>query len=182
MPLLESLNIPIGTPMPCFELKDTSGRAYRGADLYGSKGLLIIFTCNHCPYALAVWPRTLQLASYAKLLGIETIAINPNIHPDYPEDSPAKMSEKIKDWGIDFPYLVDEDQSVARAFKAQCTPDLYVFDGERKLYYHGRLDDQWKDEAGVTREELKEAIEQLSRGEEALAEQMPSMGCSIKWT
>ncbi len=182
MALLESLNIPLGTEMPEFELKDPYGSLYKSDDLYGEKGLLVIFTCNHCPYAIAVWPRIIKLSKYAKELGINTVAINPNApNLAYPEDSAEKMKEKIKELGIDFPYLVDETQEVARKFKAQCTPDIYLFDKNHKLVYHGRVDDNWQDETKVKKEELKEAIKKLSKGEKIPEKQYPSIGCSIKW-
>jgi len=178
---VESVEIPVGTTMPAFELSDPFGKTFSSEDLLGPKGLLVIFTCNHCPYAKAVWPRTINLASLAKNLGINTVGINPNIHPDYPDDAPEVMREKIKEWGISFPYLVDESQEVARAYKAQCTPDIYLFDSNKKLVYHGRVDDNWQEESRVTREELKEAITKLAEGRPLNGEQYPSMGCSIKW-
>jgi thiol-disulfide isomerase/thioredoxin len=181
MALLQSILIPLGTKMPGFKLTDPFGKAYVGAELYGNKGLLLGFFCNHCPYALAVWPRFIQLASHAKSIGIETVAINPNINPDYPEDAPDKMAEKIKEWGIPFPYLVDESQDVARAFKAQCTPDIFLFNNEKKLIYHGRIDNNWQEEDKVTREELKEALDSYAAGKPIADDQKPSMGCSIKW-
>ena len=149
MALVESIKIELGTTMPDFELKDPNWKSYKGDQVYGKKGLLIAFTCNHCPYAQAIWPRLIKLAKEASKLGVNTAGINPNIHPGYPDDAPERMKEKIKEWGISFPYLVDETQEVAREFQAQCTPDLYLFDSERKLVYHGRLDDNWKDEAQV---------------------------------
>ena len=167
--------------MPNFILKDPKGDIYVGDDLYGIKGLLLVFSCNHCPYAKAVWPRLIKLARYSKELGINTVTINPNINPDYPEDTPEKMIEKIREWGIEFPYLVDETQETARAFKAQCTPDIYLFDKQQNLVYHGRIDDNWRDETRVTKEELKEAIENLSKNKPISDNQYPSLGCSIKW-
>ena len=181
MALLESIKIPLGTKMPEVKVKDPQGKPYDGSTMYGDKGLLIAFTCNHCPYAIAVWPRLIRLAKYAKKLGINTLAINPNINPKYPDDAPPKMIEKIKEWGIDFPYLVDESQTVADAFKAQCTPDIYLFNKKQELIYHGRIDDNWQDESKVTRQELKEAIDCLAGGKPLPADQKPSMGCSIKW-
>lgn len=181
MALVESIDIPLGTQMPHFELKDPQGKNHKLDGLYGEKGLLIAVTCNHCPYAIAVWPRLIKLAEASKALGVNTVGINPNIHPGYPEDAPKKMLEKIKEWEIGFPYLVDESQEVARTFKAQCTPDLYLFDASQKLVYHGRIDDNWQDESKVTRQELKEAIENLAGGKPISADQHPSLGCSIKW-
>ena len=181
MALLESVLIPLGTTMSDFELKYPDGKIYKGKDLYGERGLLIAFTCNHCPYAQAVWPRFIRLAKYAQGMRVNTIAINPNIHPDYPQDSAEEMKKKIKEWGIDFPYLVDENQKAAKAFKAQCTPDIYLFGKDHKLVYHGRIDDNWQDEKKVTREELKEALNDYASGKGVSANQRPSMGCSIKW-
>lgn len=181
MALVESIKVAFGTKMPEFELNDPNGKTYSGDRVYGPKGLLVAFTCNHCPYAQAVWPRLIQLANYAAQSGVNTVGINPNIHPGYPDDAPEQMKEKIKEWGISFPYLVDETQEVARAFQAQCTPDLYLFDSSHKLVYHGRLDDNWKEEAKVKGQELKEAIDNLVAGKPIAPKQFPSMGCSIKW-
>ena len=181
MALLESIVLPLGTKMLAFELKDPNGKLYKSKDLYGLKGLLVVFTCNHCPYALAVWPRLIRLAKHARTLGVHTVAINPNIHPNYPDDAPDKMIVKIKEWGIDFPYLVDAAQDIAKAFKAQCTPDLYLFNPDQELVYHGRIDDNWQEESKVTRHELKEAIDNLVSEKPISAKQYPSMGCSIKW-
>ncbi len=181
MALVESLSIALGTTMPAFEVKDPHGKTFQGDKLYGKKGLLVVFTCNHCPYAIAIWPRLIKLTRDIKLLGINTVAINPNINPDYPDDSPEKMLKKIKELGIDFPYLVDETQTVAKNFKAQCTPDIYLFDQNKRLIYHGRFDDNWQDESKVKREELKEAVKNLADGKPISSEQKPSMGCSIKW-
>ena len=181
MALVESIDIPLGTEMPSFTLPDTEKKIYKRSSLYGPKGLLVAFTCNHCPYALAIWPRLIRLADEVQKIGVNTVAINPNIHPDYPEDAPDQMKLKIKEWKIGFPYLVDETQKVAHLFKAQCTPDLYLFDANQKLVYHGRLDDNWQDEKKVKRQELKEAIENLANNKPITPKQFPSMGCSIKW-
>lgn len=181
MSLLKSIVIPLGTKMPPFKLADPLGKTFRGEDLYGEKGLLLGFFCNHCPYAIAVWPRFIRLAAYARTVGINTAAVNPNINPDYPEDAPDQMIEKIKEWNIKFPYLVDEGQNVARAFKAQCTPDIYLFNQTKELVYHGRIDDNWQDENKVKHEELKEAITNLATGNPQSKGQKPSLGCSVKW-
>ncbi len=181
MALLQSIIIPLGTAMPDFTLEDPLGTEFEGGKLYGERGLLLGFFCNHCPYALAVWPRFIQLAQYAKDISINTVAVNPNINPDYPEDAPDKMIEKIEEWSIPFPYLVDKRQEVARAFKAQCTPDIFLFNNEKKLIYHGRIDDNWQDESKVTKEELKDTLNNYAAGEPITKDQKPCMGCSIKW-
>ena len=178
---IESIDIPMGTPLPMFELPDTNGTLFQSDRLKGPKGILVLFTCNHCPYAKAVWPRTIALAQEAKERGITTVAINPNIHPDYPEDAPEVMKKKIKEWGIPFPYLIDESQDVARTYKAQCTPDIYLFDGAGRLAYHGRIDDNWQDPSKVTREELRDAIAAVADGKPVSGTQHPTIGCSIKW-
>lgn len=181
MALVESIDIPLGTKIPDFSLPDPGGGLCKSESLFGTKGLLLVVTCNHCPYALAVWPRLIRLAKEAVGLGVNTVAINPNIHPNYPEDAPARMQEKIREWNLFFPYLVDEAQTVAKSLKARCTPDIYLYDAAHRLIYHGRIDDNWKDENKVTRQELKEAIAHLVKNEPIAARQLPSMGCSIKW-
>ncbi|MCR4336613.1 MAG: thioredoxin family protein [Candidatus Omnitrophica bacterium] len=183
MALLESVLVPLNGKMPDFELQDPSGKSYKASAMIGEKdrGLLVVFTCNHCPYALAVWPRVIKMAKYAKGMRVHTLAVNPNIHPDYPEDSAENMKKKIQEWGLDFPYLVDEAQATAKAYKAQCTPDIYLLDREMKLVYHGRIDDSWQDESKVTHEELKEALNNFAAGLPVDRKQNPSMGCSIKW-
>jgi len=181
MALVESIDIPLGTKIPYFTLSDPDGRVFTSDSVFGPKGLLLVVTCNHCPYAIAVWPRVIRLACHAGELGIQTIAVNPNIHPNYPEDAPEKMRSKIQDWGITFPYLVDATQQVARELKAQCTPDIYLYDAAQKLVYHGRIDDNWQDEHKATRFELRAASENLGSGKPIAKEQFPTIGCSIKW-
>lgn len=181
MALLESIDIPLGTKIPSFELPDPDGNKHKSDDLFGKKGLLLVVTCNHCPYAVAVWPRLVRLAKHAKNLGINTVALNPNINPNYPDDAPPRMKEKINEWGIDFPYIFDESQKIAKTLKAQCTPDIYLYDQNKKLVYHGRIDDNWQDESKVKKEELKEAVENLAKNKPVSSDQKPSIGCSIKW-
>jgi len=181
MALLESLNIPLGTEMPKFTLKDPDDNEYSSESLMGEKGLLVAFTCNHCPYAMAVWPRLAKIAMQAEALGINTVAINPNINPDYPDDAPDTMNNTKKKYKFSYPYLVDETQFTAKSFKAQCTPDIFLLDREHKLAYHGRIDDNWKDEHAITNHELISAVNALANGLEMSKDQKPSMGCSIKW-
>ncbi len=181
MALVASVHVDLGWELPDVCLQDTAARSHSLRDALGDKGLLVAFTCNHCPYAIAVWPRLIRHAQSLRAMGVNTLAINPNIHPDYPEDGVSAMREKIEQWGIDFPYLIDESQDVARAFEAQCTPDLYLFNAKGELYYHGRIDDYWKDEAKVTQEELLPAVEALLADQPAPKVQHPTIGCSIKW-
>lgn len=181
MALVASIHVDLGWQLPDLELKDTAGNSVHLSEQLGKNGLLVAFTCNHCPYAIAVWPRLVRHANAFRNMGVNTVAVNPNIHPDYPEDSVPAMKEKIAEWGIDFPYLVDEAQDAARMFEAQCTPDLYLFSADGRLYYHGRIDDYWKDEAKVTRQELVPAVEAMIAGKPPLQPQHPTIGCSIKW-
>jgi len=181
MALVASIHVDLGWKMPDVQLQKPEGGSVSLADCAGENGLLVVFTCNHCPYALAVWPRLIKQANMLRGMGVNTVAINPNIHPDYPADSMPVMLEKIAEWGIDFPYLADETQEVSRVFDAQCTPDLYLFDKDGSLYYHGRIDDNWKDEEKVKQQELIPAAEALVAGKPAPQPQHPTIGCSIKW-
>lgn len=181
MALIQSAPIALGTPLKHFSLEDPDGNGLSSKTLFGKGGFLLAVMCNHCPYANAVWKRLVAVAEFAKKLDISTVAINPNIHPNYPEDSPAHMRDKIAEMGIFFPYLIDEKQEVAQSLGATCTPDIFLFDAEQKLYYHGRIDDNWRDESAVKEEELREAIMLLFSKQEAPQIQHPSMGCSIKW-
>lgn len=178
---VESLDIPLGTQMPAFKLTDPFGNTVDSASFNGAKGILVGFLCNHCPYAQAVWPRYIRYGKFALEHGIAVVAINPNIHPSYPDDAPSEMAKKVTEWGIPFPYLIDETQDVARAFKAQCTPDIYLFDAGHRLVYHGRIDNNWKDETQVTQYDLKNALDHLLNGTPLPQPQYPSIGCSIKW-
>jgi peroxiredoxin len=181
MALLESTSIQIGTQMPDFSLPDPENVTWTIDSLMGEKGLLIAFTCNHCPYAIAIWDRLIGVANEGERLGISSVAINPNIHPDYPEDAPDKMIQKISEWKIPFPYLIDDSQSVAIDYHAQCTPDIYLLDASKKLVYHGRLDDNWQNPNQVTTQDLKNAITCLANGDPISERQLPTLGCSIKW-
>lgn len=167
--------------LPDYTLNTAHGKACSLKSQMGEHGLLVAFTCNHCPYAIAVWPRLIQHAATLQAMGVNTVAINPNIHPDYPQDSVPAMQEKIVEWGIDFPYLVDEMQDAAKAFDAQCTPDIYLFDSLGRLFYHGRIDDCWKEESQVTIQELIHAAQALVANKPAPQPQHPTIGCSIKW-
>lgn len=181
MTLVHSIDLPLGSSMPAFTLKDPTGKVFNSSKLLSGKGLLVVFICNHCPYAKAQWPRLIRLAGEFAGQGVNTAAINANIHPDYPEDAPHRMMELIAELGITFPYLVDDSQQVAHAFRAQCTPDPYLFDGQGRLFYHGRIDDNWQDDKAVQRQDLREAMMALIAGTDPPAAQPPSMGCSIKW-
>lgn len=181
MALLSSLPLPLGSPMTDFSLPDPFGKIHSTSDFNDRKILVIIFMCNHCPYIQAVKDRLIALQEYFNPEEVQLIGINSNDFIKYPDDSPEAMKEIIATWGINFPYLIDEDQKVAKEYQAQCTPDIYVFDQDRTLAYHGRIDDNWKDPDAVTKEELKEATKEILMNQKPSFDQKPSMGCSIKW-
>ncbi len=182
MVLLYSIELPLGKfQAPDFNLVGIDDKSYSLENISFNKGLVVIFTCNHCPYAQAAWPLLAELAREYQKKGIAFVAINPNDESAYPEDSFEKMKEKAKELNLDFPYLRDATQEIARAYKAQCTPDIYVFDSKKTLYYHGRINDNWQDPAKVKSYDLKDALDSLVDGRPYPEKQFPSMGCSIKW-
>ena len=181
MPVMHSKGMPIGTRAPSFELPGVDGET-RSLDSFGDAELLVVvFTCNHCPYAIATEDRLISLQDDYRSKGVQLVAINPNDAMNYPDDSFDKMKERAASKGFNFPYLRDESQEVARAYDAACTPDIFVFDRERKLVYNGRVDDNWKEPEKVTRNDLREVLDAALEGKAVDFEHVPSMGCSIKW-
>lgn len=201
MALLKSLPLPMGSNIIDFNLMGTDGQNYSPNTFVEKDILVIIFMCNHCPYVKGIINRLIALQSDYDDNSVQLIGINSNDADEYPEDSFENMQKWADEKGINFAYLCDETQEVAKAYQAQCTPDIYVFDKERKLAYHGRLDDNWHtpnnstDSKGqsqevsqdanvgekVTKSELREALDALIEGSPVAEEQHPSMGCSIKW-
>jgi peroxiredoxin len=181
MALTENVDIPLGTPCPDFRLRSVEGRAVARDDFREKPVLVVMFICNHCPYVQAVEDRLIALQREYGPKGVQLVGICANDPTDYPDDRPERLLARWHEKGYGFPYLVDTTQAVARAFGAVCTPDLYVYDRERRLAYHGRLDDSWKEPARVTRRELADALDGLLIGRPPAHEQHPSMGCSIKW-
>ena len=181
MVLLESLNIPLGTPIIDFNLPATDGKTYSPSNFPDKKILVIIFMCNHCPYVHAIINRLIAIQSDYADKSVQLIGINANDSENYPEDSFESMKNFMVERGINFIYLHDEDQFVAKAYKAQCTPDIYIFDSNRKLVYHGRIDNNWQDESAVTKQELREALDAILSGNPVSENQLPTIGCSIKW-
>ena len=143
--------------------------------------LVVMFICNHCPYVQAVEDRLIRLAREFEPRGVRFVGVCANDAQTYPDDAFDKLAARWRELGYGFPYLHDETQDAARAFGAVCTPDIFVYDRDRRLAYRGRIDDSWKDESKVKRRELAEALEALVAGERPSPEQRPSMGCSIKW-
>lgn len=181
---MASLNTPIcdfGWKAADFELKDADGRVYTLADVRGRNGTLIMFICNHCPYVRAVAERIARDARDLKDKGIGVCAIMPNDYRRYPDDAPEKMKVFAAKHGFDFPYLVDETQEVARTYDAVCTPDFFGFNADLELQYRGRLDASRKDQAPGARRDLFEAMCQIAETGKGPAEQIASMGCSVKW-
>ncbi|MEM7495682.1 MAG: thioredoxin family protein [Myxococcota bacterium] len=174
--------------MPSFTLQgvesvEGDSRSYSAGDfLRQSKAVLVAFICNHCPYARAIEDRLIALARAYSRDQLSVVGICSNDASQYPEDAPKALLLRWREKNYGFPYLLDTDQEAARAFGAVCTPDLFLFKSkDRVLYYHGRLDDNWKDPAAVTKHDLKEAIDGLLASKPPPREQHPSIGCSIKW-
>jgi peroxiredoxin len=164
-----------------FALKGTDGKTYALADVRGPKGTLIVFICNHCPYVKASIGRIVTEAKALREIGIGTIAIMPNDTAAYREDSFANMQAFAARHALAFPYVIDETQAVARAYGAQCTPDFFGFNAQDELQYRGRFDASRTTVVPGARRDLFEAMRQVAETGAGPAEQMPSMGCSIKW-
>ncbi|MBX3022161.1 MAG: thioredoxin family protein [Bdellovibrionales bacterium] len=170
----------LGSECPDFTLPSVDGKTYSRSDFLRVKGLVVMFICNHCPYVKAIEDRIIQLAHDYTPQNIQFLGICSNDHKDHPEDAPAQLLQRWSEKNYGFPYLIDEEQTVAKAFGAVCTPDLYLFDSALRLRYRGRFDDSWRNPANVHKRELREAIAALLEGRSYL-EQHPAMGCSIKW-
>lgn len=179
--LVNSQSINMGTKLKHFALNDPYEKAYSSKELMGKNGLLIFVVCNHCPYTQVLWQRIVDISKFAKKIDVGVVAINPNIHPNYPEDSPAHMRDKIEEFNITFPYLIDSKQLVSRDLQAVCTPDIFLFDKNEELFYHGRIDDNEKYAHKVQKEELRDALTALFNEKKPPLTQHSSVGCSIKW-
>lgn len=181
MPLMNSSDPQVGQACPEFNLPSVDGKQYQLASFSGSKALLVAFICKHCPYVIAIEDRILSLASDYPINDLQVVGICSNDATTYTEDAPESLHQRWLEKGYGFPYLVDESQEVAHAFGALCTPDMYLYDENRKLYYHGQLDDNWKDPSLVKSEDMRNAVNDLLAGNAPPETQHPSMGCSIKW-
>jgi len=170
-----------GWKAPEFDLPGTDGKRYSLANAGGPKGLLVMFICNHCPYVKAVRDRIIRDCAALKALGIGSVAISANDPDDYPEDSFENMQRVARDLKFPFPYLFDEAQEVARAYDAVCTPDFFGFDKDLGLQYRGRLDASRTSPVANARRDLFEAMKAVAETGRGPADQIPSMGCSIKW-
>ena len=174
--------LPLGTKAPDFRLPDTAGKMVSLADFESATALLVVFMCNHCPYVKHIRTGLAQLARDYMTRGVSIVGISSNDVENYPQDSPQKMAEEAKAAGYTFPYLYDETQAVAKAYRAACTPDLYLFDGEQRLAYRGQFDDSRPgNNVPVTGKDLRVALDALLAGKPVPPNQKASIGCNIKW-
>jgi len=174
--------LPLGTKAPDFTLPDTNGRSISPSDFKKAPALLVIFMCNHCPYVKHIRAGLSQLARDFMPRGVSIVGINSNDVRNYPADSPAKMVEEVKAAGYIFPYVFDETQAVAKAYRAACTPDIYLFDGDQRLVYRGQFDDSRPgNNLPVTGKDLRTALDAVLTGRPVGPEQKASIGCNIKW-
>jgi peroxiredoxin len=182
MALTPSTMLELGTQAPDFSLPDTEGSQVSLSNFAGEKALLVMFICNHCPYVVHLKE---SLAAYAREMasqGLVVVAISSNDVDNYPDDSPAAMAKDHQDFGYTFPYLYDETQEVAKAYRAACTPDFYVFDGDQRLVYRGRYDESRPgNDHPITGRDLRQAVDATLSGQPMEGTQMPSLGCNIKW-
>ncbi len=181
MVLLKSDPIRAGFQAPSFCLQGVDGKTYRLESFKDKKVLVVMFICNHCPYVKSIEDRLIALEREFNKQSVQLVGVCANDPTDYPDDAPEALKVRWQHKDYRFPYLVDETQEIARAYGAVCTPDLYVFDDQRRLAYRGRLDDNWQEPAKVSRRDLAEAVNALLKGEKPADKQQPSMGCSIKW-
>jgi thiol-disulfide isomerase/thioredoxin len=174
--------LPLGTEMPGFSLTDAvDGRVLTDEDFADRPAVLVMFICNHCPYVKHVLPEIGRLARDYVPRGVGVVAINSNDTARYPQDAPPNMKRLAESEGWGFPFLLDGDQDVAKAFRAACTPDFFLFDADGRLAYRGQLDDSRPGGREPDGADLRTAIDAVLAGEPPPAEQTPSVGCNIKW-
>jgi len=182
MPETPSTMLDLGTSLPSFSLPDFNGRIVSNADFNGSKALLVAFICKHCPFVRHIRQEFARFAREYEARGLKVVAIASNDTTEFPEDGPEGMKQEAAEAGYVFPYLFDEKQQDARAFRAACTPDLFLFDGNRRLAYRGQFDgSRPKNNVPVTGADLRAAADAVLAGTPPPATQRPSMGCNIKW-
>lgn len=173
--------LPLGTTAPDFKLPDFDGKIYSLAD-FGNQPLLVAFICCHCPFVIHVIEEFSRIAKQYREKGVSIVAVNSNDIENYLQDRPEKMAADAERYGYTFPYLFDETQQTAHAYKAACTPDFFLFDQEKKLVYRGQMDDARPGtNAANDGKDLKAAMDAVLAGKPVSADQIPSMGCNIKW-
>ncbi|NNF41247.1 MAG: thioredoxin family protein [Woeseiaceae bacterium] len=180
MVAVESQMLPLGTAAPAFSLPDPDGRQHSLAD--GSSAYLVMFICNHCPFVHHVREELARIGRDYAARNVAIFAINSNDVDKHPGDAPPHMKDEAETWGYTFPYLFDESQEVAKAYRAACTPDFFVFDGDRQLVYRGQLDDSRPSNGKpVTGHDLRAALDAVLDGRPPIVPQTASIGCNIKW-
>jgi len=177
-----STMLPLGTKAPDFSLVNVDGRTVSLKDFADAPALLVMFICNHCPFVKHLAPALAQFTSEYMDKGVGIVAVNSNDVANYPADSPEQMVREAEERGYRFPYLYDETQEVAKAYRAACTPDFYVFDRDRRLVYRGQFDDSRPDNGiPITGKDLRAALDAVLAGRQPSQDQRPSIGCNIKW-
>lgn len=182
MVMTPSQMLPLGTEAPAFRLPDPGGQLVSLDDQPDARAYLVVFMCNHCPAVKHIREELARLGRELPERGVMMVGINANDADKYPDDSPSRMRDEAEIHGYVFPYLIDESQAVAKAYQAACTPDFFLFDAERRLVYRGQLDDSRPTNGKpVTGKDLRAAIDAVLAGREPSPEQVPSIGCNIKW-
>ena len=177
-----STMLPLGTTAPDFSLVNVDGRTVSRSDFETEAGLLVIFMCNHCPFVIHIADGLAEFSAEYQQKGLAIVGINSNDVSNHPADSPEQMVAEVEARGYTFPYLYDETQDVAQTYQAACTPDFFLFDGNRQLVYRGQFDSSRPEsEIPVTGEDLRVACDAVLTGQEPASEQRPSVGCNIKW-
>jgi len=180
MSAVESQMLELGTGAPGFFLPDADGKVYSLRDK--ASAYLVMFICNHCPFVKHVREELAHLGRNYLPRDVAIYAINSNDAETYPGDSPEKMKEEAETWGYEFPYLIDEDQAIAKSYLAACTPDFFLFDADKKLVYRGQLDDSRPSNGvPITGKDLRTALDAVLNDSDVPTEQFPSIGCNIKW-
>jgi peroxiredoxin len=178
---VSSVGLPIGSSMVDFALKGVDGRTYGIKSFEDKKAVVVVFSCNHCPYVQAYETRMVDLQRDYLPRGVTMVAINSNDETGYPEDSFPNMVKRAKDRSFNFPYVRDESQNVARQYGAICTPHVFAFDNNRQLQYKGRIDDNWRDSGSVKVRDLRNALDAILMGKTPPVQETRPYGCSIKW-
>jgi len=182
MVLTPSTMTELGTRAPDFALPDTGGRTVRLADFADAQALLVVFWCNHCPFVKHLQSAFVEFAKEYQSRGLAIVAISANDIETHPDDAPAQMKRVAANSGYTFPYLYDESQDVARAYRAACTPDFFLYDSERRLAYRGQFDaSRPGNDRPIDGRDLRAAADSVLAGLRAPDEQLPSIGCNIKW-
>lgn len=182
MALTPSQMLPLGTPAPAFALTDAvTGRTVRHDEAPDATALVVLFICNHCPFVIHVRDALTRLGADYADRGVRFVAINSNSLETHPQDGPGPMKALATELGWSFPYCFDETQAVAKAYRAACTPDAYVFDGDRQLAYRGQLDDSRPGQGVADAADVRAALDAILDGRAPSEDQRPSMGCNIKW-